>query len=141
MAAIRFLLHSTLFLLIVLTIGCDSQSIIFQVSESGHDKLSCLQEPQHACKTLVYVLNQMNNSIVNPFETSAELFINVTYNQTITQKSLEVNLHFQYFLKVRVVGCNAAFINFEYAESSLNISQLSDFALQWSWIGLGFYIC
>ena len=139
MAAIRFLFHSSLILLIAVINGCVSgySQLTIQVSDSGHDKLSCLQEPQHAGKTLVYVLNQMNNSTFNPLVVS-EVFINVTYNQTIHQKLFEVNLHFQYIDKVSVVGCNNAFIIFKYAGSFLQISQLSGYALQWSWIELGF---
>ena len=139
MAATRYLFHSSLILLIAVFNGCVSEysQLTIQVSESGHDKLSCLQEPQHACKTLVYVLNQMSNSTFNPLVVS-EMLINVTYNQTIHQKLLEVNLHFQYMQKVSVVGCNNAFIIFKYAGSFLQISQLSGYALQWSWIELGF---
>ena len=90
MAAIRFLFHSSLILLIAVINGCvcEYSQLTIQVSESGHDKLSCLQEPQHACKTLVYVLNQMSNSTFNPLVVS-EVFINVTYNQTIHKKLLE----------------------------------------------------
>ena len=92
MAAIRYLSHSSLILLIAVINGCVSEysQLTIQVSESGHDKLSCLQEPQHACKTLLYVLNQMNNSTFNSFVVS-EVLINVTYNQTIHQKLFEVN--------------------------------------------------
>ena len=99
MAAIRFLSHSSLILLIAVINGCVSEysQLTIQVSESGHDKLSCLQEPQHACKTLVYVLNQMSNSTFNSFVVS-EVLINVTYNQTIHQKLFEVNLRDQALL-------------------------------------------
>ena len=141
MAAIRLLFHSSLFLLIAAINGCVSEyrQYTIQVSESGHDSLSCLEELQPACKTLVYVLNQTSIGTFNPTEIS-ELFINVTYNQTIAQKMprLEFNFHLQYVQQVYIVGSNNAFINFEYAWSILKISKQPYYTLQWSWIGLGF---
>ena len=123
-------------------IGCVSgyPKLTIQVSdhESVHDEPRCgLREP-HTCKTLAYVLNQMKTDSYALGQIS-QLFINVMYNQTITQKTLEITLHFRYINKVSVVGFNNAFINFEQAGSSIQISQLNfDNELFWSWIGLGF---
>ena len=114
--------------------------LTIQVSdhESVHDEPRCgLREP-HTCKTLAYVLNQMKTDSYALGQIS-QLFINVMYNQTITQKTLEITLHFRYINKVSVIGFNNAFINFEQAGSSIRISQLNfDNELFWSWIGLGF---
>ena len=138
MASIRFLWYLSLLLLII---GCvlGSRKLTIQVSDHGsvHDEPQCgLREP-HTCKTLAYVLNQMKTSYDSGL--ISQLVINVMYNQTITQKTLEITLHFRYIYSVSVVGFNNAFINFEKAGSSIQISQLIyDHSISWSWIGLGF---
>ena len=147
MAAIRF---AFLFLLIAAIIGCalQDQQLTIQVSESGQDDLKCIAEPQshYACKTLVYVLNQMEQGITGlPFEPS-QVFINVMYNQTIIHKILILNLSPQFYTKsVSVIGFNNAFINFEQTRSSIQISKKPtqgpihpNNKFNWSWIGLGF---
>ena len=121
-------------------IGCVSgfPTLTIQVSESGADYPACgLSEP-YACKTLAYLLNQMKKASYSS-AMILQLFINVMYNQTITQTTLEITLHFEHIHRVGVVGFNNAFINFEQAGSSIQISQLNyDDELYWSWTGLGF---
>ena len=92
MAAIQFFSCSALFVLVIAIqiFGCESQYYI-QVSELGHDSTSCISQRSYACKTLEYVLTHMNKNTFRSLEES-DVFINVTYNQTIVQKKLQVTL-------------------------------------------------
>ena len=64
MAAIKFSLCSTLFVLVfaMQIFACNSQ-VTIQVSEIGHDSTPCISQRSHDCKTLEYVLTQMNTSV------------------------------------------------------------------------------
>ena len=136
MAAIQFFLCSALVIAIQI-FGCESQYYI-QVSELGHDSTSCIGQRFHACKTLEYVLTHMNTSTFLSLETS-DVFINVTYNQTIVQKKLQVTLfELDYIHTISIVGSNNVYIIFQHARSSIQITQFPGHALRLSWIGLGF---
>ena len=136
--------HSALLVLVfaVTVIICDRINI--QVSESGQDNSSCVLQEKNACKTLAYyVLSKMSNSDFYSSDMS-QIVINVTYNQTI-QNVLEFTFPpVRSIIKVGVVGCNNAFINFENSRSFIRVSptvnsvSLRDIFLYWSWKGLGF---
>ena len=111
------------------------QNITIQVSDTGRDESSCMQNGE-TCKTLAYVFKQLSN-----FHQESGAFtvitVNINSNQTITKKS-ECNLSSNKRLSVRIVGHNKAFITLNSSVTITHEDIDNNTDVNWAWIGLGF---
>ena len=122
-------------LLIFGMLGCyNSYNITVQVSDSGADDPSCVQNGE-PCNTLTYALGQISQ-LSGTLRQSTTVMVNVTYNQTITS-SFQYPFTSLHPLSVKVVGHDYAFIKLD-RSSTLQVYQGSNSEFYWAWIGLGF---
>ena len=112
-----------------------TQHITIQVSDTGVDEPSCMQNGE-TCKTLTYVLNELSN--FNQSSTAITVItVNITCNQTI-KKDPACLLSSKYFLSVKIVGHNEAYISLNSSITIINYAIGNDMNVNWAWIGLGF---
>ena len=107
------------------------RNITIQVSDSGLDEPSCLQN-ETACKTLTYVLGKLPKI---SFHQSTSITVNITCNQTIKTDS-SYSFPQYHYLSVRIVSHNKAYI---ILNSSMEIIHYDpSYNNYWAWIGVGF---
>ena len=107
------------------------RNITIQVSDSGLDEPSCLQN-ETACKTLTYVLGKLPKI---SFHQSTSITVNITCNQTIKTDS-SYSFPKYHYLSVRIVSHNKAYI---ILNSSMEIIHYDpSYNNYWAWIGVGF---
>ena len=107
-------------------------NVTVQVSDSGLDDPSCVQNGSKPCNTLTYALDQISRLRLN---SDIDVTVIVTCNQTITSSS-KYSFDTFYSLSVKVIGKYHPFIIFN---RSFTLSVSSHLRiLNWAWVGLGF---
>ena len=110
--------------------------VTIQVSERGQDVQSCLYD-ESPCKTLMYVLCQLETVDSKTTPSMASINVKVMYNQTISTAN-KCNFSSSSVRNITIFGYKKPFINF-HQFGSLQITHSSSTAgLNWTWIELGF---
>ena len=110
--------------------------VAVQVSEHGQDVQSCLYD-ENPCKTLTYVLCQLETVDLKTTPFMASVNVKVMYNQTISTVN-KYNFSSSSVRNITIFGYKRPFINF-HQFGSLQINHSSSTAdLNWSWIKLVF---